>query len=137
VIVDRRAFVTGALAVLAGCGGAAPPPPPQPVVPDAPPPLRIATLTRLLPVAHLRWAIQVKPREIAAIPWLIPPLGRVVPEENLTRFAASVGFDLRQIPEAVVATYAGDGLDATLYLVRHNGDPATIVRLFGDLIVRG
>jgi hypothetical protein len=93
------------------------------------PPLHTGALTSLIPLAGLRWAILVKPREIASIPWLIPPIGRVVPEENLTRFTASVGFDLRQIPEAVVASYAGPP-ESTLYLVRHNGDPARIERLF-------
>jgi hypothetical protein len=134
VILARRSFVARVAALLGGCAGAPPPPPPPPVKPDAPPPLRIASLTGLLPLAHLRWAIVVKPREVAAIPWLIPPIGRVVPEESLNRFAASVGFDLRQIPEAVVASYAGAGAGeaepAELYLVRHNGDPTAIERLF-------
>jgi hypothetical protein len=91
--------------------------------------LHTGALTSLIPLAGLRWAILVKPREIASIPWLIPPINRVTPEENLSRFAASVGFDLRQIPEAVVASYGGPP-DAILYLVRHNGDPARIERLF-------
>jgi hypothetical protein len=140
--LDRRRFVATVAALLAGCGGAAPPPPPPAVKPEAPPPLRVAELTSLLPLAHLRWAVLVKPREIAAVPWLIPPLARVAPEQNLTRFAAAVGFDLRQIPEAIVATYAGDeggrpgeSLDGTLYLVRHNGDPTAIERLFRARLV--
>jgi hypothetical protein len=140
-LLDRRTFaraLAGATAaLLAGCGGAPPAPAPPVGRPEAPPPLRIAELTGLLPLAHLRWAVLVKPREIAAVPWLIPPLGRVVPEENLTRFAADVGFDLRQIPDAAVATYAGDGLDGTLYVVRHNGDPTAIERLFRARLVGG
>src|SRR5262249_31140819 len=64
------------------------------------------------------------------IPWLIPPIMRIAPEENLGRFAAGVGFDLRQIPEAAVASYADEGGEASLYLVRHNVDPAAIERLF-------
>ncbi len=46
-----------------------------------------------------------------------------------------MGFDLRQIPEAVVASYAGDGVDGTLYLVRHNADPLAIERLFRARLV--
>ncbi len=46
-----------------------------------------------------------------------------------------MGFDLRQIPEAAVASYAGEGGDATLYVVRHNGDPRAIERLFRARLV--
>ncbi|MFT3773657.1 MAG: hypothetical protein QM820_50425 [Minicystis sp.] len=83
--------------MLAACGGAAPVPPPAPK-PEEPPPLRIPDLTALLPLAQLRWLILAKPREIAAIPWLIPAIARVAPEDNLTRFAAHLGFDLRRDP---------------------------------------
>ncbi len=133
----RRGFLATAVAALAGCGGAPAPAPPAAVAREAPPPLRIGELTSLLPLARLRWAILLQPREIAAVPWLIPPIARVAPEENLSRFAASTGFDLRQIPEAVIASYAGDGGDATLYVVRHNGDPVAIERLFRVRIVGG
>jgi hypothetical protein len=141
--LSRRGFVAGATALLAGfgagwgtgCGSAEPRPPPAPAPPEAPPPLRTSDLTALLPLAHLRWAILAKPREIAAVPWLIPSIARIAPEENLARFASSTGFDLRQIPEVAVASYAGDGLDGTLYLIRHNGDPFEIERLFRARIV--
>jgi hypothetical protein len=136
-LVRRRGFLATAVAALAGCGGAAAPAPPLAVAREALPPLRIGELTSLLPLARLRWAILVKPREIAAVPWLIPPIARVAPEENLSRFAASTGFDLRQIPEAVVASYAGEDGDATIYLLRHNGDPVAIERLFRARIVAG
>ncbi len=144
---SRRAFLTTVAALLAGCGPSAPPRPAATIPPVPPPPLRIAALTDLLPLADLRWALLVKPREIAAVPWLIPPIARVASEENLARFTASVGFDLRQIPEAVVATYAspdgghpqapGDGIGGTLYVVRHNGNPVEIERLFRARLVGG
>jgi hypothetical protein len=134
-MLTRRAFVATATALLAGCGGSAPPGPAAKLPTEAPPPLHIAELTSLLPLAGLRWALQVKPREIAAVPWLIPPIARIASEENLARFTARVGFDLRQIPEAMVASYAADGSEATLYLVRHNGDPAEIERLFRARLV--
>lgn len=131
--LPRRGFLGVALSVLAaGCGGVAPAAAPSAVAPEAPPPLRIPDLSRILPLSRLRWVLFAKPREIAAIPWLIPPIATVAPEENLGRFAAAVGFDLRQVQEAAVAAYAGEGEggDAMLYVVRHNGDPVAIERLF-------
>jgi hypothetical protein len=136
--IQRRALLAAAASALAGCGSA--PPAVQPPAPPAPrelPPLRIPELTGLLPMAQLRWAILARPREIAAVPWLIPPIARIAPEENLIRFAAHLGFDLRQIPEAAVATYAGDGGESTFYLVRHNGDPVAIERLFRARLTGG
>lgn len=127
---SRRALLGGTLAAalglcLPGCGGApeAPPRKPEPPLP----PLAIADLTRLLPAAGLRWILVARPREIAAIPWLIPAISRVAPEQNLDRYAASTGVDLRQIPEAVVASYEGG---ATFYLARHGGDARVIERRF-------
>jgi hypothetical protein len=100
------------------------------------PPLKLATLSGLLPLAHLRWAVLAEPREVAAIPWLIPAVARVAPEENLARFATSVGFDLRQVREAIVASYgAGDGPESTLYLVRHNVEPSAVERAFRARLV--
>ncbi|EYF03798.1 hypothetical protein [Chondromyces apiculatus] len=116
-----------ALALLApACTGAAPAhPPPRPVAPPLPP-LATTDLTRLLPLAGLRWLLLLKPREIAAVPWLIPWIGVIAPEQNLDRFAAATGVDLRQLPEVVIASYP----DALVYLARHTGDPATVERLF-------
>lgn len=127
----RRTLLAVAASALAGCGGA-PPPPPQPPKPDEPPPLRIAELTNLLPLSQLRWLILTKPRDIAAVPGLIPAIARIAPEQNLAQFAARTGFDLRQIPEAAVATYThgGEGSETTLYLVRHNADRVAVERLF-------
>src|SRR4051812_22115101 len=92
----RRSFLACAASALAGCASAPAAPPPSPRS-EAPPPFRVAELTDLLPLAHLRWLVQAKPREIATIPWLIPPIGVIAPEGNLDRFAGSIGFDLRQI----------------------------------------
>jgi hypothetical protein len=142
----RRGFLAtvGALAAeglaahaIAGCASA-PTSAPAPPAPDAPPPIRIASLASLLPLAHLRWVVLAAPREIAAVPWLIPPIARIAPEENLARFAASVGFDLRQLPEAAVATYdAGEGAEVTIHVVRHNADPNAIERPFRARLVGG
>jgi hypothetical protein len=153
--LPRRGFL-GSLAGLAGlasaCGGAQPklaPPREDPL-----PPLHTAALTDLLPLADLRFLVLARPREIASIPWLIPSIGLVVPEANLDRFAASASIDLRQIPEAAIASYAalgsggasgnGDGNGngngnepTTLYLVRHNGDPVAIERAFRERITLG
>jgi hypothetical protein len=136
--LPRRGFLAGALASLAslaplssliapiaGCGGATEPAaPPQPKLP----PLKTERLTDLMALAGLRWLILLRPREIASIPWLIPPIAAVVPEENFTRFAATTGIDLRQLHEAVIATYAGAPDETTLYLGRHSGDPRAIER---------
>ena len=132
----RRSFLLGAATLLAACS-AKPPPDAVAIKPASPPPLRVPELTRLLALADLRSLIFAKPREIASISWLIPAIGRVATEGNLTRFAQKVGFDLRQIHEAAIATYGrGDG-ESTLYLVRHNVDPVSIERLFRARLVGG
>jgi hypothetical protein len=129
LVRDRRALLgallAGGIGLLApGCGA---PPAPAPRSPAPLPPLATSDLTRLLPLAGLRWLLLARPREIAAVPWLIPWIALIAPEPNLARYAAATGVDLRQIPEAAIASYAGG---ATLYLARHGGDPATIERLF-------
>lgn len=137
--LTRRGFLTGLLAGagVAGCG-AAPPPPPAPAAPPLPPLKTAGPLADLLPLAQLRWLILARPREIASLSFLIPAIGTVVPEENLDRFAAATGVDLRQIPEAAVALYADEaGAETLFYLVRHNGDPATIERAFRESITAG
>jgi hypothetical protein len=138
-VVSRRvilraalgALVTAPLGSVVGCGAApavAPPGPREPALPK----LATASLPALLPRADLRWIVLSRPREIASIPWLIPPIARVVPKANLTRFAAQTGFDLRQVHEAIVASYEGATAadDALVYLVRHNGDAVAIERAF-------
>lgn len=112
---------------LPACGGARP----QAARPSPPlAPLDTADLTRLLPQAGLRWLILARPREIAAVPWLIPWIALVAPEENLTRHARATGIDLRQVREAAIASYATATGDVTFHLARHSGDPRTIERLF-------
>jgi hypothetical protein len=132
--VARRSFLALAMTSLAACATKPPPSAPS-TKPDTPPPLRVPDLSRLLALADLRGAIFARPREIASIPWLIPAIGRVASEDNLGRFAQKVGFDLRQIHEAVIATYGRGEGESTLYLVRHNADPLAIERLFRARLV--
>lgn len=134
--VSRRSLLAAVALAAAGCAKPSPASAPAPKV-DTPPPFHIGALTDLLPLAHLRWVVQAKPREIAAIPWLIPALGIVAPEPNLDRFKATTGLDLRQIPEAAIATYADEGGASTLYLVRHTGDPKAVERLFRARLTGG
>ncbi len=127
---SRRGFLGGALAAVSVAACGATPKPPLKLSDIALKPLSVKALTDLLPLADLRWLVLARPREIAAIPWLIPEIGRFAGEAELDRFAAATGFDLRQIPEAAVAVYAGEGGETTFWLARHNGDPATIERAF-------
>ncbi|WP_437317895.1 hypothetical protein [Sorangium sp. So ce385] len=128
----RRGALGGILGCVLGlalpsCGRA-----PRPHARPGPPlpPLGTADLTRLLPQAGLRWLILVRPREIATVPWLIPSIALVAPEENLARHARATGVDLRQVREAAIASYAGASGEARFYVARHSGDPRTIERLF-------
>ncbi|WP_437814561.1 hypothetical protein [Sorangium sp. So ce1078] len=128
----RRGALGGVLGCVLGlalpsCGGA--PRPPARTSPPLPP-LGTADLTGLLPQAGLRWLILVRPREIAAVPWLIPSIGLVAPEENLARHARATGVDLRQVREAAIASYAGAAGEVRFYVARHSGDPRAIERLF-------
>jgi hypothetical protein len=131
-MTGRRAFLGAILAslggLMSGCG-AAEPPPSRPA-PPPPRPLQTSRLDALLPLAGLEWLILVEPRQIASIPWLIPPIGMIVSEDRFARFAASTGLDLRQIPEAIVASYAAEEGETTAYLVRHGGDAVAIERAF-------
>lgn len=152
----RRAFLGAALSGVAasalsalGCG-ARPAPSPPAKAPATPPPLTVGALTDLLPLAGLRWIVLAKPRAIASIPWLIPAIGRVVPERRLDLFAAATAIDLRQAHEAAIASYGGahaaaEGDDAggagaggaTMYLVRHAGDATAIERAFRGRLTSG
>lgn len=124
----RRAFLgaVGAFAASA-CGGA----PVAPPAGEERPPLRLASLTDLVPRAELGHLIITRPREIAAIPWLIPGIAKIAPEKNLDRFAASTGLDLRGLHDAVIATHG----PSTVYIVRYNGDPRVVERWFRSRIV--
>ncbi|MGK3967088.1 hypothetical protein WMF38_23305 [Sorangium sp. So ce118] len=128
----RRSVLGGVLGCVVGLGlpacGGAPSPPARPAPPL--PPLGTADLTRLLPQAGLRWLVLARPREIAAVPWLIPSIGLVAPEENLARHARATGVDLRQVREAAIASYEGAAGEARFYVARHSGDPRVIERLF-------
>ncbi|XYH99060.1 hypothetical protein ACMHYB_04645 [Sorangium sp. So ce1128] len=128
----RRSVLGGVLGCVLGLGlpacGGAPRPPARPAPPL--PPLGTADLTRLLPQAGLRWLVLARPREIAAVPWLIPSIGLVAPEENLARHARATGVDLRQVREAAIASYAGAAGEVRFYVARHSGDPRAIERLF-------
>ncbi|MFO0760928.1 MAG: hypothetical protein U0359_30910 [Byssovorax sp.] len=138
--MKRRGFLGAVLGSIAAsaCGAPATTAPAPPKAQLLPPLDTVGPLHKLLPLAKLRWLILARPREIASLPALIPPIGLVVPEENLNRFAASTGVDLRQIPEAAVALYAEEkGAESMLYLARHNGDPATIERLFRARLIGG
>ena len=134
---SRRGFLGGVLAALsaAACGAG----PKAPLkLGDLPlKPLSVKALTDLLPLADLRWLLLVRPREIASIPWLIPEIGRFARESDFDRFAASSGLDLRQIPEAAVASYAREGGETAFWLARHNGDPLAIERAFRKRLTTG
>ncbi len=135
-MIPRRGVVHGFAAVLGefflGCAAAAPPPLPKPL-----PPLHTDDLAALCTGAGLVWMVLVKPREIAAIPWLIPDIGLFATEGRLDAFEKDTGFDLRQIPEAILARFDETLDGADLQLVRHNADGRSIAKLFGDRIVKG
>lgn len=131
-------LVLGAhLAALAGCAGRAPPPPP----PRPLPPLATGDLAALLPAAGLAWLVRSRPRAIAQVPWLIPAIAGLAPEARLDRFASTMGFDLRQTPEAWFARHdLPPGGSSDLLLVRHNvARPEELerrftVRLAGEVV---
>lgn len=133
----RHVLLAGLGALAAACGGAAPPPN-EVVVAPLPPPTEVEHLGELVAASGLSWVGFVRPREIASIPWLIPPINRIVPEENFDRFYASSGLDLRQIPEAIVASYgAADAEDdVVLYVARHKAEPEKVERLFHARLTR-
>ncbi|MDI1445031.1 hypothetical protein [Polyangium sp. 6x1] len=131
---DRRVFLAAALAALAsalvGCGAAPPPVTKPEAAPE--PPLAVASLDSLLPLAGLRWVVLVNPQEITSIPWLVPFVGTVIPEARFNRFAHGTAVDLRRTPEALVASYATNEGDATVELLRHTSDPRAVERAFRD-----
>lgn len=137
-VAGRRAVVLGALALVAaasvGCGERPPAAAPGPALP----PLALGRVDELLAVARLRWVVLARLRDVATTAFLIPAIGRVVPEANLDRFAAATGVDLRTAEEAAMAVYADDGgKDVTAFVVRRGGDATTIERLFLARLVGG
>lgn len=143
----RRALLAGLVGSVAsaalGCGARVEPKA-KPPEPEGPPPLEVPSLLGLLPLAGLRWLVLAKPRAIASTPWLIPPIGVVVPEARFDAFAKANGLDLRQVLDVAVASYddvspeapppepgaSGAKAAATLYLARHATDGLAIERLF-------
>lgn len=126
--LGRRAWLggLGSLGIAwVGCGGAPPPVAPAPV-----PPTEVPELEALLPSAGLAWLLRLRPRAIASLPWLIPLLGRFVPEARFDAYREHTGLDLRQIPEAYLAGYTSEGGEETLAVLRHNVDPALLERRF-------
>ncbi len=137
MLVGRRGFLgllgVTASALAAGCGAAAPPAAAGPEGPA----LHTGKLTDLLPLSQLRWLVVTKPREIAQTAFLIPAIATVAPEENLGRFTASSGLDLRQLEEAIVAAYGGEGGESMVYVVRHRASSEAVERLFRARITSG
>jgi hypothetical protein len=136
---SRRLFLGGALAALSAAACGASPKAPLKLSDIPLKPLSVKALTDLLPLADLRWLLLARPREIASIPWLIPWIGLFAREPDLDRFAAANGLDLRQLPEAAVASYTSEGEfgETAFFLARHNGDPAAIERAFRKRLTTG
>lgn len=137
--LTRRSWLAEALGALTstalGCGRPAEPPRLAAEPEEAG--IVVPRLDALLALADLRWIILTRPRQIASTPWLIPSIAKVVPEENFARFSEVMRFDLRQLHEAIVASYAHpeDGSDAsTFYLLRHNADPRSVEAAFRERI---
>lgn len=128
-VLALGAHLLGALAlgVESGCADDAPPPrAPAPL-----PPLATSDLARLLPAAGLRWVVRAHPRAIAQVPWLIPVVSTFAPEARLDRWTSTMGFDLRQTPEAWLGDYQLDaGSPAQLIAVRHNARAEQLERRF-------
>lgn len=134
-LCTRLSVATLLLASLTAFGCSSPPSPELPITKPEPPPLVVPSLDHLLPLAGLRWAVVVHPREIAQIPWLIPAIGKFIPEARFDRFATVTGIDLRQTPEAFVASYDTEGGEALVELVKHAGSQpgqTKIERAFQD-----
>jgi hypothetical protein len=132
-LIERRAMLGLAGGLLAGCASTPEPKPKPQVLPLPSPPLE-----SLLPRAGIAWAIRLKPRTIAEIPWLIPAIAKIVAEPRFDGFRDKVGLDIRQIPEAILARYA-EPLSASAVYVRHNVDAAVLEkkitgRLSSDIV---
>ncbi len=125
--LTRRRWLMGALtgALAAACG--------SPVEVPKPPalrPLELARLDHLAAGAGLAWVVRLRPRAIAAIPWLIPSIGVLLPEARLDAYRDKTGLDLRQLPEAWLLQY-GDAFGGSLEaIVRHTVDPLELERRF-------
>jgi hypothetical protein len=124
--VTRRPFLLGLLSALAACSSTPPVEKPKPPLP----PLSTERLELLATSAGLSWVVRARPRKIAELPFLIPAIGRIVPEKNFDAFKLRTGLDARQVPEVIMLRY-GDALHgAEAQIVRHNVDPAELERRF-------
>lgn len=123
---SRRSWLGGLIgALVAACSGA-----PEPAKPAPLPPLVTDKLLGLATSAGLGWMVLAKPREVAAIPWLIPAIGRIVPESHFDTFRQRFGFDARQVEQALLCGYGPALGDCDVQIVRHNVEPAALERLF-------
>lgn len=120
-IALRVSLIVSLIVNLAACGPKPPAPGPPPV------PIHIEPACDLAPAAGLEWIVDVRPREIAEIPDLIPAIGLVFGEERLGRFAASHGgVDLRGMKELCIAHYK----KSSLVIVRALLDPERVASAF-------
>ncbi len=118
----RRALLQAAAfaAVGSACSSGPEPAPPPKVLP-----LPSPELPKLLPRAAVSWVVRLEPRAISQIPWLIPVIGKLVPESSFDAFRDKLGLDIRQLPEAILARW-GEPLAAGAAYVRHNVDPRVL-----------
>jgi hypothetical protein len=126
--VTRRPFLLGLLSMVAlsACSSTPAVEKPKPSLP----PLATDRLELLATSAALSWVVRARPRKVAEIPFLIPAIGRIVPEKNFDAFKLRTGLDPRQVAEVLLLRY-GDALGgAEAQIVRHNADPAELERRF-------
>ena len=104
------------------------PPPPPPIA------LHLEPACDLAPAAGAQWVVEVKPRQIAEIPDLIPAIAQVLPEERLQLFTASHGgVDLRQTKDLCVVQYK-DAQLAVLDVAQL--DPERVAKAFDERTVK-
>lgn len=114
----------------AGCWGAHPAPPSEAT---APPELHLGPLTDYVPAPTLRWLLQAEPARIAREPGTLASLAPLIGEDAWSAFAERNGFDLREMPAALVA-----GFDfGTLFLLPATGRDDAIERSFRQRLLRG
>lgn len=124
---ERRSFMLGLLTLaVAACSSTSVVEAPKPVLP----PLKIDQLESLATSAGLVWVVRARPRKVAETPFLIPSIGRIVPEKNFDAFRQRTGLDPRQLSEVLLLRYGDALLGAEAQIVRHNADPAQVERCF-------
>lgn len=123
----RRSILGGLLGALFGaaCSSAPVKPPPPPLGP-----LATDKLEGLATSAGLSWMVRAKPRAIAQIPWLIPSIGKIVPEPHFDKFRERSGLDPRQLHEVYLLKYGEALANAEAQIVRHNGDGVMLEKKF-------